>query len=344
MAALRFLFSLVLVVILGAFAGSASAAPSGITCPSGTKPTGGWPMVFTFNGNCFKAVGTGSLAGDVNTALLNAKAACVATIAYGNIVHASDIDAMIRTKVVPLIQKNTAYINPQKIGSAGFSAGGALAAYLGAEWAVGIDPGTSTNYNFKVTAVLNFYGPLRMDRAPSLDGSGVDIGGGGLFYLHENRKQDINVDIPNIRQWSSPNCYCSGRGTNQCMCDVASTTYMNAYLTAYSSNPTCTFYSDEANLEAMGVTNWIQTKKPAHVAPEYMCAGWKDSNVDYDMNVHQLQSWWPSSSRVLVRAEDGHGFPLSVCQSTAATLGIVDPIVWMTSQLNVTANSPPIYR
>jgi hypothetical protein len=335
-------------VVLGVFHGTASAAfPSGIVCPSGTKPAGGWPLVFIWNGNCFKAVGTGGLAADVQNELISQRLACAAQIANSDIVHAADIDTMIRTKVVPLISKNTAFINVQKIGAAGFSAGGAIAAYFGTKWSQGIDPVTGTNNGFHVGGVLNLYGPLRMDRSPATDGLGNLTGGGGLFYLHENREHDLTVDIPNARQWDNPNCFCAARGTSQCQCDAASSKYMTAYLTAYDPNPSnrvCSFYSDDANLVNMSVTDYIQQVRPAHVAPMYLCNGWKDSNVDYDYNVNQARAWWRPESSMVVTADDGHGFPLSVCEASADAEAVTRPIQWLVSKLNTVADSPPIYR
>ena len=144
--------SLLFLTALGGTVATA-AGPSGITCPSGTKPTGGWPLVFIWNGNCFKAVGTGGLAADVQNELISQRLACAAQISHSNLVYAADIDTMIRMKVVPLIKNNTAYVNVQKIGAAGFSAGGTVATYFGTKWAQGIDPTNGTNNGFHVGGV-----------------------------------------------------------------------------------------------------------------------------------------------------------------------------------------------
>ena len=339
------LFTLFLLVMgLGS---NALALPSGITCPTKTKPAGGWPLVFLFNGNCFKSVSGGSLAGDAQTQLNATGKVCTAVVSHSDLVHASDIDAMIRNKVIPLIKKNLSYVNPQKIGGLGFSAGGTVVSYLGTKWAKGIDPATGTNNNFRVGAVVNFYGPLRMDRSTATDGAGNDLGGGGLFYLHENRSHDTNVDIPGIRQWDNQNCFCAGRGTSPCQCDVASTTYLNAYLTAYNTDPStriCSFYSDEPNLISMSPTCYIEDYNPSHVAAMYLCSGWKDSNVDYDQNLHQAVSWWQPQYLTTVTADDGHGFPLSVCNSAADAQGVTRPLTWLTNMLNVLGDFPPITR
>jgi hypothetical protein len=335
-----------LIGALGTLAGEAFAIPYGISCPSGARPAGGWPLVFAINGNCFKSVGTGSLAGEVATAL-KAKGVCTATIAHGDIRYASDIDSIVKTRMIPLITKNLAYVNPQKIGAAGFSAGGTVATYLGTEWAKGVDPVTGTNYNFHVGAVVNYYGPLRFDRSPATDATGALTGGGGLFYLHESREADIDVDIPGIRQGSNPDCYCSSRGTTQCVCDAASRKYMDAYLTAYSpsaSSRVCSFYSDEANLVNMSVAAYIQNKQPTHVAALYLCQGWKDSNVDADQNIHQAESWWRPENSVVVETDDGHGFPYSVCESAATAAGVMKPTDWLVSRLANTSSLSPVYR
>jgi len=323
----------------------AATYPSGIKCPTGTKPSGGWPLIFIVNGNCYKSVGTGGLAGDAETQLLATKQVCTAQIAHSDIVRASDIDNIVKTKMIPLIQKNSSFINAQKIGGVGFSAGGGVVSYLGTDWASGIDPVTKTNYNFRVGAILNLYGPLRLDRSNATDATGNITGGGGLLYLQETRKNaNSTVDIPNIRQWDNPNCYCAARGATQCRCDAASTQYLNAYLTAYNTDPskrTCSFYSDDANLVAMSPTDYIQNNKPTHVAEMYLCGGWKDSNVDYDMNVNQVLQWWLPQYRKIVRADDGHGFPLSVCTAAASAAGTVLPIAWLTQELNVLGSFPP---
>lgn len=327
---------------------AAASSPSGIKCPTGTKPSGGWPLVFIVNGNCYKSVSTGGLAADAETQLLATKKVCTAQISHSNIVYASDIDNIIKTKMITLIQKNLSYINPQKIGGVGFSAGGGVVSYLGTVWAKGIDPQTGTNNNFRVGAVLDLYGPLRLDRSAATDGAGNLTGGGGLFYLQETRK-NVNsvVDIPNVRQWDNPNCYCASRGTSQCRCDAASTQYLNAYLTAYNTDPskrTCSFYSDDANLVSMSPTDYIQNAKPTHVAQMYLCNGWKDSNVDYDFNVNQANLWWQPQYRNIVRVDDGHGFPLSVCTSAATAAATTKPIDWLTQQLDVLGDFAPVTR
>ena len=312
-------------------------AVSGISCPTGTKPAGGWPLVFAWNGNCYKAVGTGSLAGDATTQLLATKKACTAVISYGDIHRGSDIDAMIRTKVIPLINNNRSTINAQKIGGIGFSAGGGIASYFGTVWASGIDPANGTNNNFRVAAILSLYGPLRMDRSTATDSLGNVTGGGGLFYLHENRSVDRNVDIPGIRQWNNPNCFCAGRGTSPCQCDVASTTYLNAYL-----NPSiCAMSSQESDLVSISPAAYIEDHNPTHIAALYLCGGWKDSNVDYDENLLQAQYWWQDAYRQAVRVDDGHGFPLSSCTSAATTQGLPLPLTWLLQKLNLLGNFPP---
>jgi hypothetical protein len=269
-------------------------------------------------------------------------------IAHGDVQTVTDLDTMIRTKVVSLIDQNRGLVNAQKIGALGFSAGGSMAAELGTRWAMGIDPADGTNRNFRVAAIIDYYGPLRMDRSTATDGVGTSTGGGGLFYLHETRSTDKNVDIPGIRQWNSTACYCAARGTSPCNCDKASSQYLAAYLTAYdpkASNRICSFYSDDANLQGFSAAYYVETAKPAHVAAMYFCSGARDSNVDHDQNLHQAVSWWrPEHLMTVTVPNDGHGFPYDVCETAAATAGVTPPIAWLTQTLNATGDFPPIYR
>ncbi len=320
--------------------------PDGIECPDTGRPFRGWPLVFSFNGACFRSVDTGGLAADPVGALAANGMACAVAIGHGDVVTAADIDSVIRSRIIPLVDNNRGLVNPNKIGAIGFSAGGTLASYLGTVWARGIDPANGTDHGFRVGAVVNFYGPLRMDRTAATDGQGNLTGGGGLFYLHENRGADLEADIPSIRQFDSTNCFCASRGTDPCQCNDASSLYLDAYLTAYEANPgnrICSFHSDDTNLAKMSAAAFIEQTAPAHVAALYLCSGWKDSNVDHDANVHQAAFWWRAEHRVIVTADDGHGFPLSVCESTADGQGKARPLAWLKDKLSSTGDFPPTY-
>jgi hypothetical protein len=187
-----------------------------------------------------------------------------------------------------------------------------------------------------------------MDRSKATDATGNITGGGGLFYLHEARGADKNVDIPGIRQWNSTACYCAARGTSPCNCDMASSQYLAAYLTAYDANASsriCSFYSDDANLQGLSAARYVETVKPAHVAAMYFCSGARDSNVDHDQNLHQAVSWWrPEHLMTVAIAADGHGFPYDVCETAASAAGVTPPLAWLTQTLNMAGDFPPIYR
>lgn len=312
---------------------------SGIACPSSGRPADGWPLVFSFNGNCFRSVNASGLAADPVNELLSSGQACAVAVAYGDLHKGADVDALIRTTVVPLITYNRGLVNTQKIGAIGFSAGGTVAAYLGSQWGKGIDPSSGTDYAFRVGAVVDLYGPLRLDRTHATDATGALTGGGGLLYLHETRSAGVDVDIPGVRQWSASSCFCAARGTSPCSCKAASATYLAAYQPAAG---TCSFDLDDASLTSMSATAYLDASRPAHVAALYFCSGWKDSNVDHDMNLHQAVSYWRPEHLVTVRVDDGHGFPLSVCESSADAAGETRPLAWMIGQLSVFGDYPPL--
>jgi hypothetical protein len=313
--------------------------PTGINCPSSGRPASGWPLVFSFNGNCFKSVNATGLAADPVNELVSNKLACAVAIAYSDITSVAVLDSMIRTKVVPLIVSNRGLVNTQKIGAIGFSAGGTVAAYLGTVWAKGIDPLNGTDNQFRVGAFVNFYGPLRVDRSHATDSQSQLTGEGGLIYLQESRAASQNADIPNVRQWSSSACYCAARGTSPCTCHDAAV----QYLAAYADPSICAFPQDDASLQARSVTRYIETVKPAHVGAQYLCTGARDSNVDADQNNYQAASWWRPESLVNVTiANDGHGFPLSVCESNADAQGKTRPLQWMIQKLDVYGDFPPL--
>lgn len=309
-----------------------------IACPASGRPEDGWPLVFTFNGNCFKAVNASGMAGDAASALVTSGKACAVAIAHGDLQDAADIDALIRAELVPRIVNNRGLVNTQKIGALGFSAGGSLAAYFGTQWGLGVDPADNTDHGFRVGAVVNLYGPLRMDRSHATDGAGTLTGGGGLLYLHETRAAGVDVDIPGARQWDATNCFCAARGTSPCDCKTASSTYLAAYQPAAGI---CAFALDDASLEGRSVTHLIEVDAPVHVAALYLCSGWKDSNVDHDTNLHQALYHWRPEHRITVTADDGHGFPLSVCEASAAAAQQPRPLAWLLDKLAVFGAYPP---
>jgi dienelactone hydrolase len=313
-------------------------AAAGITCPSSGRPSDGWPLVFTFNGNCFRAVDAAGLAGSAASEIVSAGQACALAVAYGDLHVGADIDALIRTSVVPAIENNRGLVNTQKIGALGFSAGGTVAAYLGTMWGMGVDPSSGSDHAFRVGAMVNLYGPLRLDRTHSTDDAGALTGGGGLLYLHETRASGVDVDIPSIRQWSSTNCFCLPRGAGPCDCKTASA----KYLAAYQDAGVCSFALDDAGLVGMSAAAYIDGHKPAHVAAQYLCSGWKDSNVDYDQNRYQALSHWRTENLATVTADDGHGFPLSVCEASADDAGATRPLAWMIGKLSVFGDYPPV--
>jgi dienelactone hydrolase len=317
----------------------ASKAASGIVCPTSGRPADGWPLVFTFNGNCFRAVDGSGLAAQAANELVTTGQACAVAVPYGDLHSGTDVDAVIRTSVVPLIEKNRGLVNTQKIGALGFSAGGAVAAYMGTVWSTGIDPSGGTDHAFRVGAMVNLYGPLRLDRTHATGDGGSLTGGGGLLYLHETRAAGVDVDIPNARQWNATNCFCAARGTSPCTCKTASATYLAAY---QPDAGVCSFGLDDASLVSLSATAFIDSHDPAHVAAQYLCAGWKDSNVDYDQNENQAVSYWRPENLVTVRADDGHGFPLSVCEATADDAGAARPLAWMIGKLAAFGSYPPI--
>jgi hypothetical protein len=316
-------------------------AASGITCPASGRPADGWPLVFTFNGNCFRAVdGSGSsLAGQAASELVTSGQACALAVAYGDLHSGADVDALVRSSVVPVIENNRGLVNTQKIGALGFSAGGAVAAYLGTVWGTGVDPSSGTDHAFRVGAIVNLYGPLRLDRTHATGDGGALTGGGGLLYLHETRAAGVDVDIPDARQWNATDCFCAARGTSPCTCRTASATYLAAY---QPDAGICTFGLDDASLVSMSATAFIDSHKPAHVAAQYLCAGWKDSNVDYDQNENQAVQYWRPENLATVRADDGHGFPLSVCETSADDAGAARPLAWMVAKLSTFGDYPPI--
>jgi dienelactone hydrolase len=319
-------------------AATAVKPPSGISCPATGRPADGWPLVFTFNGNCFRAVDASGLAGEAANELVTAGQACALAVAYGDVHSGADIDALVRSTLVPAIEDNRGLVNAQKVGALGFSAGGAVAAYLGSQWAMGVDPSDGTDHAFRVGAIVNLYGPLRLDRTHATDDAGAPTGGGGLLYLHETRAAGIDVDIPNVRQWNATNCFCAARGTSPCNCETASATY----LAAYEDASVCSFALDDTSLTGLSPAAYIDTRKPAHVAAQYLCSGWKDSNVDYDANHYQAVSHWQPENLAVVTADDGHGFPLSVCEAAADASGTVRPLAWMIGKLAMPGAYPPI--
>jgi hypothetical protein len=314
-------------------------AASGINCPASGRPADGWPLVFTFNGNCFRAVDGSSLAGQAATELVTSGQACALAVAYGDLHAGGDVDSLIRRSVVPVIESNRGLVNTQKIGALGFSAGGAVAAYMGTMWGRGIDPSDGTDHAFRVGAIVNLYGPLRLDRTHATDDGGALTGGGGLLYLHETRAAGVDVDIPNVRQYSATNCFCAARGTSPCTCKTASATYLAAY---QPDAGICSFGLDDVSLNSLSATAFIDSRKPAHVAAQYLCAGWKDSNVDYDQNENQAVSYWRPESLATVRVDDGHGFPLSVCEASADDAGATRPLAWMIARLSAFGDYPPL--
>jgi hypothetical protein len=312
---------------------------SGIACPASGRPADGWPLVFTFNGNCFRAVDGSSLAGQAASELVASGQSCALAVPYGDLHAGADIDALIRTSIVPVVDDNRGLVNTQKIGAIGFSAGGTVAAYLGTVWGVGVDPSSHTDHAFRVGAIVNLYGPLRLDRTHATDDAGAITGGGGLLYLHETRAAGVDVDIPNVRQWNATDCFCAARGASPCTCKTASATYLAAY---QPDAGVCSFGLDDASLVGLSATAYIDSHKPAHVAAQYLCAGWKDSNVDYDQNENQAVSYWRPENLATVRADDGHGFPLSVCEASADDAGASRPLSWMVGKLSVFGAYPPL--
>jgi hypothetical protein len=316
----------------------AGAPAQDIACPASGRPEDGWPLVFTFNGNCFKAVNAAGMAGDAASALVSDGQACAVAIGHGDLQDAADIDALVRTEIVPRIVNNRGLVNTQKIGALGFSAGGSLASYLGTRWGLGVDPADGTDHAFRVGAVVNLYGPLRMDRSHATDGAGLPNGGGGLLYLHETRAAGLDVDIPGARRWDASNCFCATRGTSPCDCQTASSTYLAAYQPAAGI---CGFALDDASLEIRSATHLIEVDAPVHVAALYLCSGWKDSNVDHDTNLHQALFHWRPEHRITVTADDGHGFPLSVCEASADAAQQPRPLAWLLDKLSVFGAYPP---
>jgi len=244
-----------------------SKASAMINLPRGTPPSGGWPVVFLFNGDGMGAVGGGAQAANLSNALLKAGVA-TAVVSYPNLVNVDTFE-----KSIVAVLQNAANghlekigkINPQQFGVAGFSAGGFVCSFLLAKYAHG--------YGYDIQGGISYYGFTDLNT---------------WFAYHRSESKGIQPTDPVLAGGNSPDSICyTPRGP--ALCRQHSAELISA-VGAHIAGPS------SAKLQSFSTTavidQLVTQGRGNQVAPIYGVFGTKDPNIIPAINERQIQSLW----------------------------------------------------
>lgn len=257
----------------------AAAGSRAIECPTGRKPSGGWPLVFTVNGNALGPVKADGMAADL-AKTLKQRGVCSMAIAHPSLrsqaVFESNIIGAVRSNVRRL--SAAGYVNKNRVGIAGYSGGGAVATIIASRYPSAAD--------FNIKGVVNFYGPTDMN---------------AYFDFHGPRGQGAELTDPLFTGEKGPKDICNtARGPEVCQKFSASA------LKVVAGN----VGSSTANRDFLSVRK--STTKPA---PIFACFGTKDDNVTILTNQRIIAAVWNGFGveQVFKTYPGGHGATWSSC-------------------------------
>ena len=263
---------------VGSDAEFAMAAQSG--CPSGTPPAGGWPIVFSVNGNAYGPVQSDGLAAGLSAALVQRKV-CSFPIAHPAIhsqtIFEESVIGEMAVKVKGLSQRGI--VDKARVGIAGFSGGGGVATIVASRY--------SSTPDFTVRGAVSFYGPADLN---------------AYFDFHSARAKGNFPTDPLFEGEKGPNDMCNtAHGTMKC--------------SAFSASDIA-LVSNNLGGPAPGVVNFLSVRQATGVTtPIYACHGLRDDNVTAKINHRVITEVWTAAGVPfeLKTYDGGHGVNWTVC-------------------------------